>query len=720
MIVFMKTISIQNGFLLYVHIIKGECRLLESQVRKKTKWYSFDGTIRKKTVALATAVALLASISSTGWMVHSTNAANGSNPTNDLASNPPLQLAANLSSASTQAVTPQPLPNSIRPYKKGIQIRSELANRRTRNSDTVQNSDGTLTTMMASEPLNYFSNGRFHPIDNRIVQSKVNTNEYNMLHNQFTVRFPKRMGQSLTYTLNNHRVMYRALNTSGSAGIVDGSSITYPGAWNRTDLQYVSANEGLKMNIILRDKSAPTQFSFLIDAGGLLLKRKGNTLQFMDAKGNYQFGIPEIWVVDASSKKPRYDRVQTSVILVGSKYKLTFSLNAKGLVYPITIDPTTKGEYLTAAHKLYMDIYPNVFVKDLEMIRFENVGSNGTNGGRSVKTYITKSEYGAFRGEGSDTLVAPGDDGKSVLYLGDANMTNANATGNAYREVSGDTIRSLWGNSDGTIFGGAVFDKDYIISKAWMYVTYRETAGNKMYQYDGSDRLMSVSYLDSALNYHKTSFTYDNNGNLLTQRSTASNWLIADGDPHEWDDRSLIVEDGYNDWINGGVSDPEQDIRSVHSYHTSDTLFICLELGRLENYPNLLPHTNNNDDYIIYLMSNNGNDPKSSYSRKGTKLGSYNNADFQAAYEIASWHVNDVTVHQSNGSGGWNWKWTGTNIYNGIGKKTFLNSAGKTVTSAYLELRIPLSSLPNADLDHMVILAGTDAQDKDVARNVQP
>lgn len=256
------------------------------------------------------------------------------------------------------------------------------------------------------------------------------------------------------------------------------------------------------------------------------------------------------------------------------------------------------------------------------------------------------------------------------------------------------------------VFNGEVWSNWHIARHVYVSDTFD-------YSYSDTGRLTKIISTDGTI----VNFNYDQNGNLMNQNimGTSSNKMIPDGNPIEWINQSRnSFEDGYNDFsnyiVNGkDIREPERDIRSVHYYTDIDHLYIMIELGRISGYETLNPHGYDNDNYYVYLPSNSNTG--TTYSRNGTNLG------INVEYEIASWHPDDITVHK-NITNSWRWEWTGGHEYDGLSSryKVINNDSNNMTTSAILEMKIPLIKIPNADVSKMIVIAGSDDVDIDIAK----
>jgi YD repeat-containing protein len=247
----------------------------------------------------------------------------------------------------------------------------------------------------------------------------------------------------------------------------------------------------------------------------------------------------------------------------------------------------------------------------------------------------------------------------------------------------------------------------------WYYTEKVTVPVSNKYVVDSANRLKKIENNDGEV----VGFTYDRNGNLLNKsvvNSTNIKKFIADGNPMEWAYNNInVITDNYDDFFNTSLEtkEPERDIRSVY-YKTDDSyLYVMLELGRTKDYEILYPHGYDNDNYFIYLTSDK---PGVSATRNKTYL------KRAVSYEIASWHNDNITVHSYNPStNSWKWDWTGSFTYDGIKSVKVIKEETTfgVFTSAILEMRIPLVYIPNVDLNNMIIVAGSDKYDMDMASN---
>lgn len=192
--------------------------------------------------------------------------------------------------------------------------------------------------------------------------------------------FPEKLSKSTPILIENS--VYQAwispinLNCDSLKEIYDeGSkkvkSVKYENVAKSVDLQYKSINEGLKENIILKNREAPNTYSFKLkvkDCGIIsqeaLMKSKvsrqneintksGEALYIFDFKANKLVGsIPAAYMIDA--KNDYSEKCKYTVILkknMSAKGKVSYEyelsviadmnyLQSEKRSYPVTIDPT--------------------------------------------------------------------------------------------------------------------------------------------------------------------------------------------------------------------------------------------------------------------------------------------------------------------------------------------------------------------------------------------
>lgn len=239
----------------------------------------------------------------------------------------------------------------------------ELLNKRTRNSKTWINFDGSYTTEIYAGDVHYQDeNGNWHNIDTdlfdeadldtidfpvakegadvfRVMRDAAkrmkrkgildrDMMDYQGLKVPFDCRIPKNFRRGYTVGKGKNKLRFVPVGASPAKGYMEEGKkncIHYQDVWNDTDVCLEVMPNGVKETIILKSDRAPSSFSFEVD--GLLEDDL--------TAGNLK--LQPAWLVDANGE--RRDVAQT-IRREGDKTYIDLVADVTGLVYPIEIDPT--------------------------------------------------------------------------------------------------------------------------------------------------------------------------------------------------------------------------------------------------------------------------------------------------------------------------------------------------------------------------------------------
>lgn len=244
----------------------------------------------------------------------------------------------------------------------------EMLNKRTLNSKTWINFDGSYTTEIYNGPVHYEDeNGNLHNINTdlydeadldtidfpvakegadvfRMMKNAVknlkkknildrDTLDYQGLKVPFDCRIPKNFKRGYTIGRGQNKLRFIPVGVSPTKGFVDENQknkITYQDPWNDTDVTLEVLSNGIKETIILKRSESPTKFTFEVD-GPLEDDLTAGKLRLQPA-----------WLQDANGEKRD---VSQTVRREGDKTFIDFEADVTGLVYPIEIDPTVTLDY---------------------------------------------------------------------------------------------------------------------------------------------------------------------------------------------------------------------------------------------------------------------------------------------------------------------------------------------------------------------------------------
>jgi hypothetical protein len=239
----------------------------------------------------------------------------------------------------------------------------ELLNKRTRNSKTWINFDGSYTTEIYTTDVHYQDeNGNWHNINTdlydeadldqvdfpvakegaeefRIMKTAaLNLKKKNILDRDsldfqglkvpFDCRIPRNFKRGYVIGKGQHKLRFIPVGVSPTKGFLDENQknkITYQDPWNDVDVTLEVLPNGIKETIILKSSESPTKFTFEVDG----------PLEDDLTAGNLK--LQPAWLKDANGEKR--DVLQT-IRRENGKTFVDIVTDVTGLTYPIEIDPT--------------------------------------------------------------------------------------------------------------------------------------------------------------------------------------------------------------------------------------------------------------------------------------------------------------------------------------------------------------------------------------------
>lgn len=202
----------------------------------------------------------------------------------------------------------------------------EIISRRADNSFVFANKDGSLTSVVYADAVNYKdTQGNWRHVDTSIRNAQTT-------ETPFKARFGS--NGRLSFLFDDELIEFVPLQTKTSKGITTTNKIVYPGLYEDCDLRYTVEPNRLKEEIILRTPEAPKSFIFAIRYEKRLPRIVDGALDF----GSFRT-MPPI-AIDA---KGRQGQVAAVIKKINGKTCLVFGVDpewAKLASYPIIIDPT--------------------------------------------------------------------------------------------------------------------------------------------------------------------------------------------------------------------------------------------------------------------------------------------------------------------------------------------------------------------------------------------
>ena len=250
----------------------------------------------------------------------------------------------------------------------------QLDELRESNSDTYLLSDGSYECVVyAADKYYKDDSGKYVEVDHSIVRAQslrfgksyAYKNAAGDASAYFADNEPRvcveMNGSSLSFSLSGaNRTSARAGEASAKRSVHEyelfgKNYISYENVLNGTDLIYEMLNGCLKEYVLLKDRSAPSECTFIFDASELAARKTENcTVEFINASNETVFELGALFAVDSNGEYT--DALEYTVRETGQKgrYEITVSvskdyLNAPERAFPVLVDPSVNiyGSSLT-------------------------------------------------------------------------------------------------------------------------------------------------------------------------------------------------------------------------------------------------------------------------------------------------------------------------------------------------------------------------------------
>ena len=226
-----------------------------------------------------------------------------------------------------------------KPFNKTSKtLGTEVIAKRTASSKTFKNNDGTYTTRLYGEAVNYKDEtGKWKKIDTTINKkgSKLEVTKA-----PYKLYFSNDLKEDVTFKVGKEEIGFSLLDAGSGKAEVKGSKAVYKDAYINTDVERVATTQGLKQNFVLKSPGHPTGFKEKINTDLKARLKKDGSLGFYKGK-TLMSSAPRPFLSDAKKvvKELSY-KIENS----GGEQILTVQLpSLKGLKYPITVDPSIEN-----------------------------------------------------------------------------------------------------------------------------------------------------------------------------------------------------------------------------------------------------------------------------------------------------------------------------------------------------------------------------------------
>ncbi len=291
---------------------------------------------------------------------------------------------------------------------------------------TVINSDGTKTLTVFAEPIKYVDEetDKVQFISDELSIPESGDNAYECVTNSKKLYFPKDISKGVLLTQGEKSITMTPVATVPlKNGKIKVKKIKlkkkdfaqYEGVFGEgTSVQYTPTANGLKENIVLNEYGGVNEFSYIIDAKGLVPDTaEGTTITFTDPNTEEAvFKIDETFIYDSRYNETElneecvsYDNYYKVEEQKNGKYLLTTVvdkafLESPDTVYPVTVDPAFS--WASASQHIQADSLPeyqDTFDDDSQL----NIGYRYSTNWR---TWIRVTDFERFRFINPDLVVS--------------------------------------------------------------------------------------------------------------------------------------------------------------------------------------------------------------------------------------------------------------------------------------------------------------------------
>ncbi|CCH30243.1 YD repeat-containing protein [Saccharothrix espanaensis DSM 44229] len=219
-------------------------------------------------------------------------------------------------------------------------------------SRSFRNTDGTVTTEFSQSPVNYrAADGSWQPIDTRLV---ADGDGWRNTADQVDTRFGPTASEAPFVRVRlsgDHEFSFGLAGTRPAPARVAGSTATYAGVADHTDLRLDVLPGGVKETLVLNSPDAPRRWVFPLRLKGLTARADGGGVALVDSAGQEKARIPAGFMTDSRAETPatsydvRYEVTGDALVVTLDDAWLRDPARA----YPVLVDPSVHGVTANAA-----------------------------------------------------------------------------------------------------------------------------------------------------------------------------------------------------------------------------------------------------------------------------------------------------------------------------------------------------------------------------------
>ncbi len=273
---------------------------------------------------------------------------------------------------NSETVEEEPKTEEQVPY-----VLNEDISKREQNVKHFRMSDGTMQAVSYAVPVHFEQNGTWVDYDNSLIEIEdeeensatpyalVKKKDLKNKFSNYSVRFSKESNRNKLVRLEKDglKLSWQYADTKNASAQVQKviadedettienltSTVKYKNIFKKTDLEYIVGPDGLKENLYLNSKKAPTEFVAEYKVVGLTpVQKDEKTIHLLDEQGNIIFVLEAPYMIDANGVSCdgivlHLENVKKNTFTVRMQLDVSWTQDVER-AYPILVDPCIQTE----------------------------------------------------------------------------------------------------------------------------------------------------------------------------------------------------------------------------------------------------------------------------------------------------------------------------------------------------------------------------------------
>ena len=212
------------------------------------------------------------------------------------------------------------------------------------NTYVFQKEDGKRVVYFLDENVKFIDdNGEIKEKD---LSLKSSGKGFSPVCNDIDILLPTTIKESIQFNYGKSSITIAPSGDTLVKGVSDGKSVSYVGVFGEnTILRYTPLLSGLKEDIIVTDKTVPSEYSFILKTNGLFVySDKDGLYMATGERSEEKIRLGNVVVYDSKGHET-FGGLFVTAVSEGSEYAVTVAVDPdfienESTVFPVTIDPT--------------------------------------------------------------------------------------------------------------------------------------------------------------------------------------------------------------------------------------------------------------------------------------------------------------------------------------------------------------------------------------------